>query len=269
MLNKQQNGFTLIELSLVLVIIGLIVGGVLVGKDLINAATIRSQISQLESFDMGVSVFKQKYGALPGDIRNPQDFGLAYDATTDAYCNTNNVYGNGIIQDQTGVYPIVWTACEQYYFFLHLKDANLIKDLPQKWLGLFSYGCTAIAGVYPQTIDCQYPAAKLGTGGFIATSLSDGSLAYFLGVTNKDPSLSNPYRMIDISTGAVITPTEAYKLDTKLDDGKPLSGKIKSAILPATADTVADNCLTSVANNTYNLTKSTVACNLLIKSSGN
>ncbi len=264
----SRHGFTLIELSIVLVIIGLIIGGVLVGRDLINAAAIRSQISQLEGFDMAVSVFQQKYGALPGDIRNPQDFGLAYDATTDAYCNTNNVYGNGIIQDQTGIYPIVWTACEQYYFFLHLKDANLIKDLPLKWKDYFSLGCYTAAGVYPQTIDCQYPASKIGTGGFIATSLSDGSLAYFLGITNKDSSLSNPYQMIDISTGPVITPAEAHNLDTKLDDGKPLSGKIKSAILPATADTVADNCITSVANNTYNLTKTSVACNLLIESNG-
>ena len=106
----SRHGFTLIELSLVVVIIGLIVGGVLVGRDLINAAAIRSQISQLEGFDMAVSVFKQKYGALPGDIRNPQDFGLAYEAGVDAYCNQNNVYGNGIIQDVNGLYPIVWVS---------------------------------------------------------------------------------------------------------------------------------------------------------------
>ena len=45
----QERGFTLIELSIVLVIIGLIVGGVLVGQDLIRAAQVRATISQIES----------------------------------------------------------------------------------------------------------------------------------------------------------------------------------------------------------------------------
>lgn len=45
---KNQSGFTLIELSIVLVIIGLIVGGVLVGRDLIKAAEVRAQVSQIE-----------------------------------------------------------------------------------------------------------------------------------------------------------------------------------------------------------------------------
>ena len=46
----MKRGFTLIELSIVLVIIGLIVGGILVGQDLINAAAIRAQIAQVEKY---------------------------------------------------------------------------------------------------------------------------------------------------------------------------------------------------------------------------
>jgi prepilin-type N-terminal cleavage/methylation domain-containing protein len=47
----QKTGFTLIELSIVLVIIGLVVGGVLVGKDLIFAAQVRRAVSEAESFN--------------------------------------------------------------------------------------------------------------------------------------------------------------------------------------------------------------------------
>jgi prepilin-type N-terminal cleavage/methylation domain-containing protein len=50
----RQTGFTLIELSIVLVIIGLIVGVILVGPDLIEAATIRSQISQIDKYNTPV-----------------------------------------------------------------------------------------------------------------------------------------------------------------------------------------------------------------------
>lgn len=63
-----RSGFTLVELSIVLVIIGLVAGGVLVGRDLIAAATIRSTISQIEKYKTAVNTFRGKYGYLPGDI---------------------------------------------------------------------------------------------------------------------------------------------------------------------------------------------------------
>ena len=68
---RAERGFTLIELSIVLVIIGLIVGGVLVGQDLIRAAAVRAQVSQIEKYNTAVNTFRDKYGALPGDIQDP------------------------------------------------------------------------------------------------------------------------------------------------------------------------------------------------------
>lgn len=55
-------------MSIVLVIIGLIVGGVLVGQDLIRAAGVRATISQIEKYNTAVNTFRGKYGALPGDL---------------------------------------------------------------------------------------------------------------------------------------------------------------------------------------------------------
>src|SRR3982751_930235 len=65
---EAEKGFTLIELSIVLVIIGLIVGGVLVGQDLIRAAEVRATISQIEKYNTAVNTFRGKYNALPGDL---------------------------------------------------------------------------------------------------------------------------------------------------------------------------------------------------------
>jgi len=65
---KHQRGFTLIELSIVLVIIGLVAGGVLVGRDLIKASEIRATISQKIRYDTAVNTFKLKYNGLPGDL---------------------------------------------------------------------------------------------------------------------------------------------------------------------------------------------------------
>ena len=63
-----ESGFTLIELSIVLVIIGLIVGGVLVGQSLIAAAGVRGTITQIERYNTAANTFYGKYGALAGDI---------------------------------------------------------------------------------------------------------------------------------------------------------------------------------------------------------
>lgn len=67
----HRKGFSLVELSIVLVILGLLVGGVLAGKDLIRSAAVKSQISQFSEVAIAARAFKDKYFALPGDLAEP------------------------------------------------------------------------------------------------------------------------------------------------------------------------------------------------------
>ena len=67
-MKKHRRGFTLIELSIVLVIIGLIVGGIVVGRELIKVAELRAILAQKDKFTAAVNTFKIKYNALPGDM---------------------------------------------------------------------------------------------------------------------------------------------------------------------------------------------------------
>ena len=167
----NKNGFTLIELSIVLVIIGLIIGGVLVGQDLINAATIRAQISQIEKYNTAVHTFQLKYGYLPGDIPDPAASAFGFIARG-AYAGTGD--GNGIIQGiydsgggVYGVYGTMEQSGETTVFWRDLSKASLID-------GNFS---TAITSSYPTvatvtptsspSFDAFVPRAKIGNGNYI------------------------------------------------------------------------------------------------------
>src|ERR1700735_3876394 len=97
---SRQNGFTLIELSIVLVIIGLIVGGVLVGQDLIRAAEIRATISQIEKYNTAVNTFRGKYNGIPGDLTYASATAFGLMPAGSALTNGGNAGlgdGNGLI----------------------------------------------------------------------------------------------------------------------------------------------------------------------------
>ena len=115
---SPRSGFTLIELSIVLVIIGLIVGGVLVGRDLISAATIRKQITQFQEYSTALATFRSKYDCLPGDCEKATNYNLGV-----------NGNGNGILESAGGSpSPDQPTYDgEMPQFFMQLGAAGLIK----------------------------------------------------------------------------------------------------------------------------------------------
>src|SRR3569833_319215 len=82
-----KAAFTLVELSIVLVILGLLDGGVHTGQSLIRAAELRSVTTQYQRFLTAVQTFRDKYFALPGDMTNAHSYwGIAI--ATPATCVT-------------------------------------------------------------------------------------------------------------------------------------------------------------------------------------
>lgn len=69
-LRKNNRGFTLVELSFVLVIIGFIIGGVLTGRQIMTNAEITNSANALQSFQAQFQTYVQNYGAVPGDDIN-------------------------------------------------------------------------------------------------------------------------------------------------------------------------------------------------------
>lgn len=64
---KEQQGFTLVELAIVLVIIGLILGMAFKGKDLIDGAKVKNLQAQYNKIVAAVNIYYEKYGVYPGD----------------------------------------------------------------------------------------------------------------------------------------------------------------------------------------------------------
>ena len=66
-MKNQQKGFTLVEIAIVLVIIGLLMGGVLKGQELINSAKVKNFANDFRSISSFVYAYQDRFRALPGD----------------------------------------------------------------------------------------------------------------------------------------------------------------------------------------------------------
>ena len=102
-----QGGFTLIELSIVLVIVALLIAGLLIGREMENAWCIRKVGADFEAYKAAFVTFKDRYNALPGDMPNASALNLG-----------NNGNGDGYIGYWSSEPPQVWK---------HLERAGIIK----------------------------------------------------------------------------------------------------------------------------------------------
>jgi len=221
-----KAGFTLIELSIVLVIIGLIAGGVLVGQDLIHAAQIRASISQIEKYNAAVNTFRTKFNCLPGDCPNATDFGF------DAVSNGN---GDGIIGLCTTSPTCTWSAPtadanskETVNFWYHLSAAGLISDtIASASSGGGTAGTdTPKTKILPRassiggwTIQADAPFdATLGGGQFPAHSFVTGGA----------------FAQASLGDFGDYSPADIYAIDAKMDDGLPLTGTVRAFVFLTT-----------------------------------
>ncbi len=72
-MKKNESGFTLVELAIVLMIIGLLIGAILRGQELLESARITATLQQVKAYQGAIVTFRDTYGALPGDLRTALD----------------------------------------------------------------------------------------------------------------------------------------------------------------------------------------------------
>jgi hypothetical protein len=258
----------------VLVIIGLIVGGVLVGQDLVRAAGERAQITQIEKFNTAANTFFGKYGYLPGDIpaAAAAQFGLA---ARGPYAGQGD--GNGLLEGNTGAgpgthYTITIGAGETAMFWNDLSSAGLIEG------SFFLPSSTAMptSNVTGNAINGYLPAAKIGGTNYVYVYGSPQGC----GLTQSYPNMFGLSAISNISASSPVpysspglTVKQAYDIDSKVDDGNPVSGRVVTLYLDeatfgACGAGVPSNCYVNSGSYPYAITQnggSNVSCALSFK----
>lgn len=234
MIHKRRvlQGFTLIELSIVLVIIGLIVGGVLVGRDLIAAAAIRAQISQIEKYQTAVNTFRGKYGFMPGDIPDP-------DATKFGFmtrgAGRSQGDGDGAIEcpwmGTAGVTRLCFGVGEAGLFWRDLSTQGLVD-------GSFNYAtcCSSCSGPGGCTmvVPAFIPKAAIGQDNYVvayAAGFYDSGVwvsegGNYFGIQNVTSATTDGGGNFARQPAMPLTVTQAYNIDKKMDDGLPQTGSV-------------------------------------------
>jgi prepilin-type N-terminal cleavage/methylation domain-containing protein len=146
--SKHQSGFTLIEIAIVLVIIGLLLGGVLKGQEMIENSRIKSVVSDMRGVTAAYNGYYDRYRALPGDE-------LLATMTARGWTTTVGGNGNGVL----AVTPAqtFTNAGEQGAFWQALRASNFMTGDPTQ------VGVAAL----PRT----------GTGGLVGVSISPYQLS--------------------------------------------------------------------------------------------
>ncbi len=124
---KAQTGFTLVEIAIVLVIIGLLLGGVLKGQELIENGRVKNAASDMNGISAAYTSYLDRYRRLPGDD-GPTLAGLQ--ARGGAWANITVAGANNGVINITAQQTLRGTAAEGQAFFQHLRAAGFITGNP-------------------------------------------------------------------------------------------------------------------------------------------
>lgn len=242
----MKRGFTLIELSIVLVIIGLIVGGILTGKDLIEAAQEQRMLRDLEAIKRDFNTFRLKYNCLPGDCANASQMISDLSAYEDVSGNANNPDGNGNSRIDTG-----WEGGLRMW-----EQLSKSGIMPGSYSGQWGTGYQP--GVnWPRFGWLEKKGWLLTDNATINLSITEDYACIpdsFAGCESNQPMVSDgtvgiPGRAIVIGAiGSYVVANPfmagfrcdlAYRLDKKIDDGMPAAGRVRAW----GSGLINDNCM--------------------------
>lgn len=247
--SSEQNGFSLVEMAVVISIIALLVGSIITGKNMIRASEVQATTARVQEYKAAVSNFTERYLELPGDFSKASTYW------------TGARDGNGNGQIEGGIYTCAngGNYYEQWASFEHLSKAGLVE-------GNYTHnnGDQRYANPGGNT-----PATPIQGGGYtmrFCGEISTGNSYYFLGnyghvIQIGSPLSYNGGTSEGGSRGPLFTTEEAGAVDKKMDDSYPGRGSIRA---PQNGDNKSPGCTTTNSASTadYNYAEGGLKCPL-------
>lgn len=277
---NNNSGFSLVEISVVLGIIGLVLGGVMAGRHVIASSELNSIVKEAEYYAAAQSLFREKYAAWPGDLHDAtRYFGRLSTVTGGDIVTCNNGAADNPSTTSSG------TCNGDGNGFPGTGGDGSDDDL--NYLELFSWPQhLALGGFIEGTYDgYRYQLTSGASGGlpFPKSRRTGGEWK----VVNTSPSARTEYGFNNQQAARIgvaltetsstvwpLTPEEAWSLDTKMDDGSPTTGNVTTSngssanpypnatLCTLTAGGATGTAATDITA-TYNMNLPSRACNLL------
>ncbi len=249
---KAQRGFTLIEMSIVLVIIGLIIGGILKGQELIESSRQKNLISQIDRVKAGITTFIDRFKEYPGDFARASTLLNAQlgNGNSDGHVGATVANVAGMVTGQNGAGENVW-------FFDHMIAADLLGGtvIPSGTAPTcFSGACVNASPLPSSSYTLTGLSILYGTHEGTTTNVGSSHQGHWFIFSRFAGAATWP----TAAGGSAISPERAFQLDSKYDDGIAWEGAIR------TITTANGNCGATGA--TYvPLNQTSADCNMVFQ----
>jgi prepilin-type N-terminal cleavage/methylation domain-containing protein len=215
--NRKSKAFSLVELSIVLVILGLLVGGILGGQALIRASELRTITTEFQRYITAMAAFRDKYFYLPGDFDGS---GYSMWGKSIGYGNLNGAIENS--NPPTNEIGGFWAQLGQ----TGLLEGSYSASASGTTLTAGTNNPRSKVGNAAWNIGYLGDVAADGTNGGVSGGTDPAATAFFVG--SYGHALLFGSGSDALLPGGVLKSEEAWNIDTKMDDGRPERGSLRT-----------------------------------------